>query len=339
MRILVAMSGGVDSAVTALLLKEAGHTPVGITAKLWQGMPVSDLADAAQVAQSLGIEHYVVDLQQEFQHLVIDAFVEAYDRGYTPNPCIVCNKFIKFDLLWGYLDTYACAGFATGHYARVADRDGHKVLLRAKDFAKDQSYVLAHLTQAKLAKLFLPLGEFSKGEIRQRAEQAGIKVAHKSDSQDICFVPDGDYTKVLERHGLKHSHVGNFELLDGRKIAKHRGAAYYTIGQRKGLGIAWAHPLYVVAKDAGRNAVVLGTNEDLFQSETKAGGLSFINPVPNEFHCTAKIRYRAQDAACKVWVTNNRARVLFDEPQRAITPGQEIVFYQGEEVLGGGTIL
>lgn len=339
MKILVAMSGGVDSAVTALLLKEAGHTPVGITAKLWRGMPASDLADAAQVAQSLGMEHHVVDLQQEFQHSVIDAFVEAYDRGLTPNPCIVCNKSVKFGLLWQYLDTFACDGFATGHYARVAEREGHKVLLRAKDLTKDQSYVLAHLTQAKLQKLFLPLGEYSKAEIRRKAEQEGIKVAHKSDSQDICFVPKGDYTKVLEQHGLKHSHVGNFELTDGRKIAKHKGAAYYTIGQRKGLGIAWEHPLYVVAKDAGRNAVVLGTNEDLFRRELVAGGLSFINPVPNEFQCTAKIRYRAQDAACHVCVENNQARVLFDEPQRAITPGQEIVFYQGEEVLGGGTIL
>ncbi len=339
MKILVAMSGGVDSAVTALLLREAGHTPVGITAKLWPGMPASDLTDAAQTAQSLGMEHHVVDLQEEFRHLVIEAFVEAYDRGLTPNPCINCNKGIKFEALWRYMETFGCEGFATGHYARVAERDGHRVLLRARDLDKDQSYVLAHLTQDRLQKLFLPLGEYAKAEIRRKAEQAGIRVAHKSDSQDICFVPGGDYTKVLEQYGLKHSHVGNFELTDGRKIAKHKGAAYYTIGQRKGLGIAWEHPLYVVAKDGGRNAVVLGRNEDLFRRDLVAAAVHFINPVPQEFQCTAKIRYRAKDGLCRVSLDGDRVRVLFAEPQRAVTPGQEIVFYQGEEVLGGGTIL
>ena len=339
MKILVAMSGGVDSAVAALLLKKTGHTPVGITAKLCAATPEQDLVDAESVARALGIEHHIVDLEKEFHQLVVEPFVECYDRGLTPNPCALCNQKIKFGLLWDYMEQFGCHAFATGHYARIGERNGTKCLLRARDLTRDQSYFLAYLKKEQLEKLHLPLGDYTKDEVRKIALEAKIQVAHKSDSQDICFVPNGDYGKVLEKIGLRHSHVGNFELQDGTKIGKHKGMAYYTIGQRKGLGIAWEHPLYVIAKDLGRNALVLGTNEDLFKKELVAGSLHFINPVPDEFSCYAKIRYRALAASCKVKICSARAKVEFLEPQRAITAGQQIVFYQEDEILGGGVIL
>lgn len=338
MKILVAMSGGVDSAVTALLLKKQGHEVVGCTAKMWQGADPKDILDAQKVCVQLGIEHHSIDLSEEFHKKVILPFVEEYDRGRTPNPCLSCNRCIKFGTLMRYMQDFGCEGFATGHYARIGEEKGEKVLLRAKDVTKDQSYVLYSLTQEQLQHLYLPLGEYTKEEIRAMAGKAGIEVAHKSDSQDICFVPDGDYEKVLNKVGLHHSHAGNFELTDGRKVGKHRGTACYTIGQRKGLGIAWEHPLYVVGKNPATNAVILGKNEELFEKELFAEQLNFINPVVNKFVCTAKIRYKAKDMPCEVEMQDGGAKVQFAEPQRAITPGQGIVFYDGEKILGGGII-
>ena len=339
MRVLVAMSGGVDSAVTALLLKEQGYEVVGITAKMWPGANPQDLADAQKVCAALGVEHHSVDLCEAFHQLVIKDFVEEYDWGRTPNPCVTCNKQIKFGALMDLMPQFGCEKFATGHYARVGEIEGKKVLLRAKDLAKDQSYVLYGLTQEKLAQLLLPLGEYTKEEIRGKAAAASIGVAHKSDSQDICFVPDGAYMAVLQREGLKHSHAGNFELTDGRKIGKHLGAACYTIGQRKGLGIAWEHPLYVVGKDAGKNAIILGKNEELFRDNLVAKDVNFLLDTPKNFSCTAKIRYKARDVACEVSLKNNLVEVKFNELQRAITPGQSVVFYDGDVVLGGGIII
>lgn len=337
-KVLTAMSGGVDSAVAALLLKEQGYTPVGVTAKMWQGADVQDVKDAATVCEKLGIEHHVVDLCAAFHQLVISRFVQEYDYGRTPNPCVDCNKYIKFGILASYMEQFGCEKFATGHYARVGERNGQKVLLRAKDLAKDQSYVLYGITADFLAKLLLPLGEYTKEEIRRKAMAAGIEVAHKSDSQDICFVPNGDYMQVLEQEGLRHSHVGNFELSDGRKIGKHQGMACYTIGQRKGLGIAWEHPLYVINKNAGTNAVILGKDEELFTDKLICKDVNFLVPCGKEFVCSAKIRYKATTAECKVNCNGERCFVTFKEKQRAITAGQSVVFYNNELVLGGGII-
>lgn len=358
MRVLVAMSGGVDSAVTALLLKKQGYEPVGITAKMWTGAAARDLEDACGVCAKLGMEHHCVDLCRVFHEQVISRFVDEYDRGRTPNPCIYCNQAIKFGVLMQMLGQFGCEKFATGHYARVVEQAGKWQLWRAVEQGKDQSYVLYGLSQAQLAQLLLPLGEYSKEQVRTLAEQYGLVVAHKSDSQDICFVPEGDYMAVLQREGLRRSHVGNFELMDGTKLGKHKGTAFYTIGQRKGLGIAYSHPLYVTGKDAGRNAVILGRDEDLFQSELTAADCNWLAAVPE--HCTAKIRYRAQDVECRIQNVEFRTQngnvvetavahdldkrgpkvvqVHFATPQRAITPGQAVVFYDGERVLGGGII-
>jgi len=338
MNVLVAMSGGVDSAVTALLLKKQGYTPIGITAKMWSGADSADIKDVESVCSKLGIDHYAIDLTDDFHKQIIRKFVDEYDCGHTPNPCIYCNEHIKFGVLFNFIKQYGCEKFATGHYARITtDADGVH-LRRAKDVTKDQSYFLYTLKQDVLARLLLPLGDYTKEDIRALAQEAGIKVAHKSDSQDICFVPDGDYTKVLAKEGLKHSHAGNFELTDGRKIAKHKGTAYYTIGQRKGLGIAWEHPLYVVSKNAGTNAVILGKDEDLYQDKLQCSDLNFMEDMPDEFVCQAKIRYRAELADCKVVRNKDICQVTFLNKQRAITPGQAVVFYQQELVLGGGII-
>lgn len=338
MKVLVALSGGVDSAVMALLLKEQGYIPVGITAKMWQGASGQDVKDAAEVCNMLGIEHHYVELCADFEHFVIQHFVDEYDRGRTPNPCIDCNKYIKFGVLAKYAKQFGCEKFATGHYARIMEQNGQKMLMRAKDLAKDQSYVLYSLSLEILDKLLLPLGDYTKDEIRNKAEQAGIKVAHKSDSQDICFVPDGNYMQVLKQYGLKHSHVGNFELQSGEKIGKHQGTASYTIGQRRGLGIAWEYPLYVVAKDVGKNAIVLGKNEELFNDELVCRDVNFLKDCGKEFLCMAKIRYKALPAECWVKFDGKKCYVKFMEKQRAITPGQAVVFYDGDIVLGGGII-
>lgn len=373
------MSGGVDSAVTALLIRKQGYEPVGITAKMWPGAAAQDLEDARKVCAKLGMEHHSVDLCQVFHEQVVRRFVEEYDRGRTPNPCVYCNQHIKFGVLMRMLGQFGCEKFATGHYARVVEENGVWQLWRGADRSKDQSYVLYGLSPAQLAQLLLPLGEYGKDQVRQMAAEQGLIVARKSDSQDICFVPEGDYLMVLQREGLRRSHAGNFELADGTKLGKHKGTACYTIGQRKGLGIAYAHPLYVIGKDPGKNAVILGKDEELFQSELIATECNWLAPVPAR--CTAKIRYRAQDVECRIENVEFRTqsaecrmrnaerrmqnaerrtqnaeygmqngdgergqqapqavRVRFAEPQRAITPGQAVVFYDGERILGGGII-
>lgn len=338
-KILIAMSGGVDSSAAALLLQKQGYDCAGASLALCG----NDTDGARRIAEGLGIPFYVFDEQALFAREVMDHFVSEYCAGRTPNPCIDCNRCLKFG---AFLDRALQMGFdyiATGHYARV-DYDetrGIYRLLRGESRTKDQSYVLYQLTQFQLAHLLLPVGEFDKDTIRQEAREAGLTVADKSDSQDICFIPDGDYVRFLRRHGASLI-PGDFVDKDGHVLGRHRGLPCYTSGQRKGLGVSAGKHVYVVRKNAADNTILLGDNEDLFTDTLRASRVNWIAGAPPEapVRCTAKARYSQQvDAPCTVYPLEGRAiRVVFDQPQRAVTAGQAVVLYNGDEVLGGGTI-
>lgn len=346
-RCIIGMSGGVDSSVAAYLLKEQGYDCIGVTMKLYSGETEStccgldDVEDAKSVCRRLGIPHYTFNFQDAFARDVIGRFATEYEAGRTPNPCIACNRFLKFGALWQRARELDCDYVATGHYARIC-REGERFFLRtAADRAKDQTYVLYFLSQQQLAHTLFPLGELTKPQVRAIAAEQGFLNAKKQDSQDICFVPDGDYGAFLERWTGKNYAPGNFIDRAGTVLGRHRGAVRYTLGQRKGLGVPAATRLYVTGKDMDKNTVTLGSNAELFTESLVAKDLRLTveGTLPDGAPLQAKVRYTQKAQPCRVWQTGPvELRVAFDTPQRAITPGQAVVLYDGDTVVGGATI-
>ena len=341
------MSGGVDSSVAAYLMLKSGFDCIGGTMRLCDsalsGREPSDVTDAQAVAHRLGIPFHIFERSSQFREKVVDDFVHCYETGGTPNPCVSCNRHLKFDTLLQDALALGCEYIATGHYARIEKSpDTERYLLyKALDETKDQSYFLACLNQHQLSHTKFPLGELTKEQVRTIALEQNFSNAHKKDSQDICFIPDGDYVAFIRRYTGKEYPTGNYVDLNGNILGTHQGAICYTIGQRKGLGIALGAPAYVCSKDMRHNTVTLGANEDLFHGKLRANNWNWI-PFPQlsePIRITAKIRYRHIPQPATVYPEENGfARVEFDQPQRAITPGQTVVLYDGDLVVGGGSI-
>lgn len=341
---LIAMSGGVDSSVAALLMKKAGYDCIGAMMRLWGGANEQDEKDAAAVAERLGIPFYVFDCSDEFQNRVINKFIDTYEKGATPNPCLDCNRFMKFGALYRKARELGCNYIATGHYA-VTELDkttGRYLLKKAADSAKDQSYVLYSLSQEILRHVILPLGRHTKSEIRTIAQENGFVNSHKKESQDICFVPDGDYASFIEHERGKTYPPGEFVTTDGEIVGRHSGIIRYTIGQRKGLGVSYRVPLYVCAKDMEHNRVILTEGRDLFSKEVTAADINLISVdrIEDGMRVSARTRYNMKEQPATAYQTDdNTIKVVFDEPQRAAAPGQALVLYSGKSVVGGGTII
>ena len=353
-KVVVGMSGGVDSSVAAWLLKEQGYDVIGVTMQIWQDEEetvqeenggccgLSAVDDARRVAAKLEIPYYVMNFKEQFRHSVIDYFVDEYTNGRTPNPCIACNRYVKWEsLLKRSLDIGADC-IATGHYARVEQLANGRWSLRTSATArKDQTYALYNLTQDQLARTLMPVGAYTKEEIRQMALDLQLPVASKPDSQDICFVPDGDYASFIEKTACRRFAEGNFVLSDGTVVGRHKGIIHYTVGQRKGLGLSLGHPVFVLEIRPDTNEVVVGTGEESMSRYVLADHLNFMS-VPDltePVRLFAKIRYNHRGAWCQVEKTGgDQILCAFDEPVRAITPGQAVVLYDGEYVFGGGTI-
>lgn len=354
-RILVAMSGGVDSSVVAYLLKEEGHEVVGVTMKLYENdlvgkknshtcCSLDDIDDARMVAYKLGIDYYVYDFSAEFEDKVVEKFVSAYEAGLTPNPCIDCNRHLKFSSLYDRAKELDCDYIATGHYAQIVfDSEKERyVLKKGLDDKKDQSYVLYSMTQEQLAHTLLPLGGMDKSKVRQIAEEAGLVNAKKHDSQDICFVPDGDYKAFLERYTNKTYEEGQILNKKGQVLGKHSGAVGYTIGQRKGLGLACGHPVYVTKKDMAKNQVTVGPEEELFSKGLYANDWTWVSieEPQDKLQVMARTRYHQKETPGILSIEKDgRIKISFLEPKRAVTTGQAVVVYNGDTLLGGGTII
>ena len=354
-RVVVGMSGGVDSSVAAYLLKEQGYDVIGVTMQIWQDEDralqeenggccgLSAVDDARRTAAMLGIPYYVMNFKEEFKEHVIDYFVEEYIEGRTPNPCIACNRYVKWESLLHRSLSIGAEYIATGHYARVEQlANGRYTLRRSAVLDKDQTYALYSLTQEQLRRTLMPVGEYSKDEIRKLAGEIGLHVADKPDSQDICFVPDGDYASYIRENTKNQIREGNFVSSDGRVLGTHKGIIHYTVGQRKGLGLALGYPAFVLQIRPETNEIVVGTKEESMVSSFKVNQLNFmsVEDITKPLRVFVKIRYNHRGTWCTIEKTGtDEICCTFEEPQRAVTPGQAAVFYDGEYVLGGGTIL
>lgn len=353
-KVVVGMSGGVDSSVAAYLLKEEGYEVIGATMHIWQNENVennedgccglSAVDDARRVANILDIPYYVMNFKGEFKKTVIDYFVNEYLNGKTPNPCIACNRYVKWESLLNRAREIGADYIATGHYAIIEKHPltGRYTLKMSDAKAKDQTYVLYNLTQEQLKRTLMPVGNYTKDKVREIAEKIGLRVADKPDSMEICFIEDDDYGKFIEENCGKKIKEGNFVDLNGDVLGKHKGIVYYTIGQRKGLGITFGKPMFVYAIRPETNEVVLCQNEDLFKTTVYANNVNFMafETLTGEIRAEAKIRYSHKKAPCTIsLVGSDTVKCVFDEPQRAVTPGQALVVYDGDYVICGGTII
>ncbi len=351
-KIAVAMSGGVDSSITALLLRDSGFDIVGITLQMWNSDEIQTgccstkaVDEARQFAERIGVPHYVVDVREEFKQCVVKNFVDEYMQARTPNPCVVCNPNVKWKGIIQKAEELGCSKIATGHYAQIVSEGNRFFVRRGVDLTKDQSYVMWNLNQAQLAKTVFPLGQYKKSEIKELAVKYGFEdLAKKSESQEICFIPDDDYRGFLRQYVPNINEIikkGDFILADGKKIGTHEGFPFYTIGQRKGLGIALGVPAYVQAINKENNTITVGYRDDLLTTEVIVSSMHFMKyeSFAEAKSLSAKIRYNTQPAACSVEQLDEKTyKVIFEQPVWAVTPGQSAVFYEGEDVIAGGTI-
>lgn len=340
-KVIVGMSGGVDSSVAAALLKEQGYEVLGVTIQVWQDYQKLAIADAQAVAKKLGIKHQVLDLRKSFKEKIIKYFIDEYLVGRTPNPCVLCNHEIKFGELLDYALSVGADFVATGHYARTVKEGDRYLLKKSVSQNKDQTYPLYHLTQKQLSHILFPLADYEKSEVRATAVRFGLNVADKAESQDICFVTNQDYAAFIEKESGIKAKEGNFVDKSGNILGKHRGLYHYTIGQRKGLRIAAGQPIFIAKIDTAKNEIVLGDEQDILSKSLIAKKTNFIpfDKLEKEIEATVKIRYGTVGASAKILpIDEDTVEVIFDQPQRAVTAGQSVVFYQNDLVLGGGII-